>query len=46
MTSFYWWNIEWSRKSEIEDLDSESRDIMQIDVAPMGMRVRVISGTW
>ena len=22
MASFYWWSIEWSRKSETEDLDS------------------------
>ena len=22
MTSFYWWSIEWSRKSGAEDLDS------------------------
>ena len=46
MTSFYWWNIEWSRKSKTEDLDSEIRDITQIDVAPIGIRVRVFSGTW
>ena len=25
MTSFYGWNIEWSRKSETEDMDSLMR---------------------
>ena len=29
MTNFYWWSIEWSRKSGIEDLDSLIRPIQK-----------------